>query len=264
MKVNTILFSCWLIVLILASCASSGGPGAGGTNGAGGTHGAGGPGETARDSQEQLIAGGEAEPQVEEQGKPLAEERIEADALSDEAILQNVMPRMDPVTGGTRLVVQTLPRPVRQYEAAAGDAAMAVDEAESPDGQDTQAADTENRTAPAARDRQPDASDSTPRTAAAITSSAGSTRSQTSSAQSSGAQTVKAGPPTAEEQSEPYDDMILAAVGETVQISLSDHRWVFDRRNSDTGGGIEFRDIQYLQNSKDFIFSAENVGEPSL
>jgi hypothetical protein len=285
MKVKTGLVLCGLIVLMLTACASTGGTGAGGAA-AGDTHGGGGSGDISQDSREQPAAAGGAEPRAEEQDKPLTEkrteerteERTEADAVSAGAILELAMPRMDSHPVGNLIVVQTLPHPVRLYKdagrvaasdedgdtAAAGDAAADADTAEGPVGRDRREADNENGTAPAARGRQPRASDSTTRTASAGASSEDGFRPQTSSAQASGAQTVKEGPPTAEEQPETYNDIILAAVGETVQISLPDHRWVFDRRNSDTGEGIEFRDIQYLQSSKDFIFSAENVGEASL
>ena len=60
-----------------------------------------------------------------------------------------------------------------------------------------------------------------------------------------------------------YDDRVLAAIGESIQISLPDHRWVFDRKLSDVQG-IEFTDTQYLNTSKEFIFSSDRRGESTL
>jgi len=60
-----------------------------------------------------------------------------------------------------------------------------------------------------------------------------------------------------------YDEEILAVVGDTIQISLPDHRWVYDRGASDAGG-LEFVDSQYLQTSKEFVFHVIRTGTAIL
>jgi len=295
MKVNTVLITCGLIVLMLTACMSTGVSDVTGTPGG--------------DGAEEIAQARNAQPAADEgteaKDEPQSEARTDADAGSSEAALVKAIPRMDPFHSGSGIVVQILPHPVRQYEAAGPGGTIAEDGSEAASGGVTAAADGHieaiapvetdrtmetpeqaaagddpgGRTALAGQGRQPDAAESTPRTAAASgskagssgagNSSAGSSRAQTSGAHSAGSQTAGAQiagarPSRAEEQPETYDDTILAAVGETVQISLPDHRWVFDRLNSDTGGGLEFEDIQYLQSSKDFIFHAESVGEARL
>ncbi len=66
--------------------------------------------------------------------------------------------------------------------------------------------------------------------------------------------------PEARKNSDTPDFEIDAVVGEKIQISLTDHSWVYDRKSS-SPDGVEFEGTQYLQESKEFLFQALRVGE---
>ena len=60
-----------------------------------------------------------------------------------------------------------------------------------------------------------------------------------------------------------YDDIIQASVGDSIQISFPGRTWIFDKQKSEISG-VSFQDTQYLQSSKEFIFTAEHAGESVL
>lgn len=58
----------------------------------------------------------------------------------------------------------------------------------------------------------------------------------------------------------PPDFEIRAVEGETIQLSMTELDWIFDRNNS-SSNGVSFEETQYLQNSKEFLFTALEAGK---